>query len=813
MKKTFVLLLLFLLLFGCGCARTEEAPAAPTPSEHPAPSPSALPTPDPLCHALQISELMVKNRSSLTDADGDFSDWIELENISGAALSLDGFCIGDRAEGGWELPARSLEAGERLLLFASGKDRREAELHTDFKLSEGESLSLFTPSGSLSQEVFCGVGEADTALALTDGEFLPTTFASPGFANSPAGYDAWQASLSCRGPLVIHEVSVADPYGVNAGLLGGRDWVEIKNISEETVQLSDYYLSDDEDDYRRWQLPEKKLGPGNLCVIVCTDEPLEYLPCADFELNAGSESLYLSDKNGPVDYAFLRQIPIGGSYGRMEGENGFFYFASSSLNFPNHGGVRRVSRMPSSPTKDGVFNGVDRLSVELQGVGPIHYTLDGSLPDATDPLYEGPLTVKESCVVRAVSIEEGALPGKALTLSFILNENHSLPVLSLVADRPGFLNGLLLSGDKGTEVPGCIALYEEGESFTIDCGISLTGQQSLILPKKSMCVDFRGVYGQDTLHYDVFDTGSEAYRSLALRAGQDNHRLIFRQEIWQDLCYEMTDAVPSQHSKFCVLYLNGSYYGIYCLKENISKDYFAAIQGVDPDSVEKAQIPELQNEHFVREVFDYCRKNDLSDPACYEHICSVLDIENFIDWFLLEGVCGNIDLFRNARFYRSTESDGKWVSVLYDLDHAMLNDYSTDFIPGITMPEEDFPFMGIIGRSHFSASKLTRIVEALLENPDFRDRLLRRYAEVYNTSLSNERILERIDYYQALLEPEVPRDWKKWDGNVENWYRNVDLLRRSITELDWENYARDALCRYLGLSDEEIAEYFGASHS
>ncbi len=796
--------LLFLLLLLCGCGRTEPA-AEPGPSPEVTASPA--PTPDVLAGALRISELMAENRVTLPDEDGDFSDWIELENVSEAPVALEGWQLCDGGEG-WVLPAGELAPGEALLLFASGKDRAGKELHTDFKLSAGETLQLYTPSGTLADSFFCEDTEKDHALVREAEAIRATACPSPGYVGAGA-YEAWQESLAPAGPLVIYEVSVADPYGVREELLGSRDWVELKNISEEKVQLSDYYLSDDGDELHRWRLPEKILDPGKTQLILCTEDPVEYQLCADFELNAQNESLYLATAEGLADYAFLRDIPIGGSYGRMDGENGFFYFASGSLNFPNEGGKRRISDTPVSPTKDGVFNDGKAHSVELQAEGAIYYTLDGSLPHEKSLRYEKPIEVTETCVVRAISVEEGALPSKALTLSFILNENHSLPVLSLAADRPGLMNGVLMSGNKKSEVPGCLSLYEEGGSFTMDCGIHLSGQQSLILPKKSMCVEFRGVYGGESLDYDVFGLGQTGYSSLSLRSGQDSHRLIFRQEIWQDLCYEMTDAVPSQHSKFCILYLNGQYYGIVCLKEDISRDYFAALEGVDADSVEKAQIPEMENEHFVRQVYEYCRENDLSDPQCYEHICSVLDVENLIDWIILEGVSANLDLFRNARFYRSVQSDGKWVSVLYDLDHAMLNDYSTAFLNGISLPEEDMPFQGILGYSAFSSDRLTDILQALLENPDFKDRLLRRYAEVYNSSLSNERILERIDHYQALLEPEVARDWAKWDGKLESWYINVELLRRSITELNWENYARDALCRYLNLSEEEKAAYFG----
>ena len=51
--------------------------------------------------------------------------------------------------------------------------------------------------------------------------------------------------------------------------MGNRDWVEIRNISSDTVKLSDYYLSDSDDDYLLWQLPERELAPGAVFLIIC----------------------------------------------------------------------------------------------------------------------------------------------------------------------------------------------------------------------------------------------------------------------------------------------------------------------------------------------------------------------------------------------------------------------------------------------------------------------------------------------------------------------------------------------------------------
>ena len=93
-----------------------------------------------------ISELMEKNRAVVRDEDGDFSDWIELHNVSGKAVSLGGWRISDKSgEPGWAFPDVTIEPGEYLLVFASGKDKSGSKLHTDFSLSGDETVYLLSP--------------------------------------------------------------------------------------------------------------------------------------------------------------------------------------------------------------------------------------------------------------------------------------------------------------------------------------------------------------------------------------------------------------------------------------------------------------------------------------------------------------------------------------------------------------------------------------------------------------------------------------------------------------------------------------------
>ncbi|HTG43106.1 MAG TPA: lamin tail domain-containing protein, partial [Verrucomicrobiae bacterium] len=99
-----------------------------------------------------ISEFLAsaENSAGLKDEDGELQDWIELENVGSTPASLAGWSLTDDPDDPdlWELPDLTLQPGERLVIFASSKDRRSLQpgtrLHTNFKLnSASEYLGLF----------------------------------------------------------------------------------------------------------------------------------------------------------------------------------------------------------------------------------------------------------------------------------------------------------------------------------------------------------------------------------------------------------------------------------------------------------------------------------------------------------------------------------------------------------------------------------------------------------------------------------------------------------------------------------------------
>ena len=125
---------------------------------------------------------------------------------------------------------------------------------------------------------------------------------------------------------------VANTKTYYAGAPGYCDWVELKNISDSDLSLLGYCLSDSLKDLGKYALPDSVLAPGGTIIILCgaDDDGSDAHNLASFSLNSACEQLYLSRGVEIVDYAALRDIPYECSFGRMDGENGWFYFAEPS---------------------------------------------------------------------------------------------------------------------------------------------------------------------------------------------------------------------------------------------------------------------------------------------------------------------------------------------------------------------------------------------------------------------------------------------------------------------------------------------------
>ena len=782
-----------LLVFGCSpqalVGREPAQPEVSAPFSLPAFGTPSTPEPTPgpdYSGMLRISEVMPKNKATLLVGDA-FPDWIEIENVSDEPVDLTDWTLSDQEFGGRSpFSTLTLPAGSLLLVHCG--------TGVDFSLSDDETLRLFDPSGAVQDSLLCDA-PSDLSLARgEDGEFALCSWPTPGYPNTASGYEAFCLTRRETGPLLIDEVMVSNQrtpvFNDNCW-----DWVSLKNTSGESLSLAGYTLSDDYDEPGKWAFPDKNLAAGELLLVFCNEDNEASRDNTGFSLNGAYDQLYLFDGEGAlVDYVALHDVTLEGSMGRLSGQPGFFYFPEPTPFGANGEGFRRVSERPVSLTAEGVYDDCEGLSVSLSGGGEIHYTLDGSLPTMSSPVYEEPFSVTATTVIRAVTQEAGAAPSRPATFSFIVNENHTLPVLSLCTDDPEYFAGIYARGNKVRKMGANLAFFENGETvFNRECRLGMKGWTSRDLPKKSMGVKFTGRYGGLLEGADIFGNGITEYESLSIRAGQDYTFTMFRNEMFQELCKEGSTALYTQESKFCILYVNGEYWGIYCLKEDISRQYYASNAGVPVSTVDYMKAPFALGTDIM-DVINTTPHRNMNEPENYRMVTDLFNEDALVDWLLFESYTANTDTQGNLKVFRSPDSGGKWDLVYYDLDWGF-------YYPGSS-------FTVLVYGNGNSGNQMPKLYANIYTNPQFREKVLSRYAELAGGVLSNEHVLEKIDEYVALLEPEMPRDRERWDLTMERWYSEIDKMQHYINDNNWINFTIKQLCTCFNVSSAEKAQYF-----
>ena len=258
------------------------------------------------------------------------------------------------------------------------------------------------------------------------------------------------------------------------------------------------------------------------------------------------------------------------------------------------------------------------------------------------------------------------------------------------------------------------------------------------------------------------------------------------------LADDASDSVLTQHFRYCVLYINGQYFGIYCLKEAFSQEYYAAHHNVSPESVTVLRVINVAaSDANLYPLMCYAQSHDLTQQEEFDYIADHVDLESLADWVILQAYSGNSDILNNVRYIMSTQDDGKWRYAFYDQDWTFLTH-------------------GNITRTALnSETQYGMIPRAVLKNKDYQDYFLKRLAYQLGNTLSDENVLARIDELQEILRPEMERERERWGGSVSSWEYSVDKLRSFVTDRSRSRELIDDFSLYFGLTQAEKEAYFG----
>lgn len=781
LKKSLILISCIVSVFlitGCG----KQAVTETTPS----PEPTATVS---YAGKICITEIMPKNKATVRDLNGEFTDWIEIENFSQESINLKGWKIGTGKDD-VSLDGTTLEPGQILLVYAA--------------VENNGTTTLYDENGNKADFWNLPDIKADrSAVKNEEGTITECIYPTPGKENTVENYDLLQADYNSAGPLEIYEVCVEDFSYHDWDYIGYSDWVEIRNNSDKEVNTKGWYLTDDLKDAFKYNLGDHTLSPGEIRLIPCdkdaTAEEIYMFNFATFSLDSDNDRIYLISPEGELaDFTPLKGIPYGMTFGRRDNEKGFFYLDASpeKSNSTSSQKARRVCPTPELISKDGIFNNVGRVEVVLESDYDIYFTTDGSAPTEDSQLYKGPFYVSETSIVKAIAVGDDVIKSRPLVLSYIINQKNSLPVVSVVADNYTEFERVYDNGYKYAELPGTISYYGPDGKFTIGAGIKLHGFSTLRLQKKNMSFKFRGCYGSDELVYDIFGDGADGgvthFSDILLRAGGDQNNTIVKNEALLALGMEFSDNIYCSRFKYVAVYVDGKYKGIYALMDKNNEAWFAKSQEVNKDSVTITEDPAYSSDPYYKDVLDIVFFEDVRDSKVYERVCKVLDIDSLIDWTILEGFSGNWDLESgNLKYVKSTETDGKWKLILYDLDNAL---YSGDNC-----------FAYVLN----SYNQVSALNSKLLRNSEYREKFLERSSYALKNVVTKENLWKHYQELAAIIDEEA-----KIDSTIsyDSWKRHLDDQKDILfKDFDWYNDCVSGIATGAHLSSEEAEKWFGVN--
>ena len=515
----------------------------------------------------------------------------------------------------------------------------------------------------------------------------------------------------------------------------------------------------------------------------------------------------------------------------------------------------------------------------------IRYTLDGSEPTVESTLYEQPLEISSTTVLRAVEVVDGAVAGDVATASYIypesvLNQSNApegyphewgpfcqisgtapayyemyrgfddydatvpfmeqglrdLPLLSIVTDRNHLFSherdeetgGIYIYtgtpvGDpigRGWERPVSIELMggPQGHDLTAQCGIVIHGGHGRLPeknPKHSFRLKFKKEYGgKKTLHYPVFasdpgreHTEQEKYDQLVLRCHFGNswqhwdhsHRLMaqYTRDLWarQTQKHMGWTAVEGLYVN---LFINGLYWGLYNVAERIDDQFCKDHDGGEKSSYDVIKVEELgevvnsieasegtldawnemvsvaatadTDEGYLR--LQGLQRENGQTTAVGEPL---LDIDNFIDYMLINQYCGNNDWdTHNWYAFRQRGAESKGFQFLcWDSEQIFegANDNRLD------LNNAGYP---------------TGIFQSLMRHPDFLHRYMDR---AYNAlteggALTEEKVVQTWDSLYHTIENALYLESSRWGDyrrEVHQWQRRGVRFRVDPYYMDERN--------------------------
>lgn len=584
---------------------------------------------------------------------------------------------------------------------------------------------------------------------------------------------AWSADS----PVVLNEAFVD-------GTSNYPDWIELYNKGDKSVSLKGYALTSNLEE-PRWRVKDNIiLHPGTFKVFYC--DGLQRYDHTGFGLDSisGEVGLFAPDDT-LVDSVSYSNLPRFSSLGRWaNGRGGWFIHGSptkGSANQSSSTSLRRDQMMPvsfSSPS--GRYDNAFELTLSAPEGYQVYYTTDGSLPGPNSFLYNSPLSISKTTIVRAAAVGADSKAFAPVTRSYILGKDTRLPVVSVVTDPVNLWDqdiGIYADGEaqnwrNNWRRPVHLDFLAEDGNWDVEGQMRIFGGTSRSCPQKSLAIYTTDKANPYKINRQLFPGfAQDRFAGIVLRNGGDTWLRTQIRDSFQQILVQGRVACDTHPYRPVVAYINGEYWGIYGLRELMSRKNLLVHHHLPLQ-----RIVLLDNGHSIASSKGpFTNMPPIPEKGDYRPALEAINIDAFLDYIAVETYSGNTGWpYRNIKCWRPKSKQIKWQWLLYDLDRGFSGKRgkSVDNNPFTVL----FRYPGIHGMMFSSLSK----------NPQFvRDFCSRMVVHVL-TTFKPERALKILDHMAGEIRPEMKHHINRWRWDwkltrlfmtTEDWEQNLDQLR------------------------------------
>lgn len=263
----------------------------------------------------------------------------------------------------------------------------------------------------------------------------------------------------------------------------------------------------------------------------------------------------------------------------------------------------------------------------------------------------------------------------------IIEGLKQLPILSIVSDKDNFFShendpdrgGIYIFtgppvGDAtghGWTRPTSVELFggPQQHDLSTSCGIRLHGGHGRLAeknPKHSFRLVFKEQYGPKTLRYPLYGEDQPSkFDQLVLRChfgnawqhwGEGNReKAQYTRDVWVRRMQRRIGRT-SVNAIYAHLFLNGMYWGIYNISERVDDQFGKDHLGGKKEDIDVVKIEEDGGNHIeaaegTLDVWEQMTSAvaKAGSEEGYAKLDSLLDIDNFIDYMLINQYAGNTD--------------------------------------------------------------------------------------------------------------------------------------------------------------------------